>query len=412
MTIKEDEIIVQSPKHEFASTGKNNDFYESKMKMAMLEGRRILDPSGVGVVVFAHKSTAGWEAQLQSMVDAGWVITGSWPIDTEMGAGVIAQNRAVLASSIHLVCRPRENPDGTLKQNIGDWRDVLQELPKRIHEWMPRLASEGVVGADAIFACLGPALEIFSRYSSVEKASGEQVTLREYLEYVWAAVSKEALGMIFDNADATGLEEDARLTAMWLWTLTTTGDATGDSQTDDEEDEDEDEEKSGSGKKIAGFTLEYDTARKIAQGLGGNLEALRSLVEIKGNKARLLPVQERLPYLMGKGETTVTGKRKKKGQEQLALPGILPEVEETESVEGAIQAETIGKTVLDRVHQFMLLFASGRGEALKRFLVEDGVGQEDRFWKLAQSLSALYPSGTDEKRWVDGVLARKKGLGF
>jgi hypothetical protein len=40
------------------------------------------------------------------------------------------------------------------------------------------------------------------------------------------------------------------------------------------------------------------------------------------------------------------------------------------------------------------------------------VGQDTRFWKLAQALSALYPGGTEEKRWVDGVLARKKGLGF
>ena len=73
------------------------------------------------------------------------------------------------------------------------------------------LAEEGVVGADAIFACLGPALEIFSRYSRVEKASGETVTLKEYLEQVWAAVAKEALTMIFTGADTTGFEEDAAL---------------------------------------------------------------------------------------------------------------------------------------------------------------------------------------------------------
>src|SRR5438445_1508233 len=84
---------------------------------------------------------------------------------------------------------------------------------------MPRLAEEGVVGADAIFACLGPALEVFSRYSRVEKASGEAVPLKEYLEQVWAAVAKEALAMIFTDADATGFEEDARLSAMWLWML-------------------------------------------------------------------------------------------------------------------------------------------------------------------------------------------------
>ena len=57
---------------------------------------------------------------------------------------------------------------------VGDWRDVLAQLPPRIHQWMPRLSAEGIVGADAIFSCLGPALEVFSRYSCVEKASGEQ----------------------------------------------------------------------------------------------------------------------------------------------------------------------------------------------------------------------------------------------
>jgi hypothetical protein len=71
-----------------------------------------------------------------------------------------------------------------------------------------------------------------------------------------------------------------------------------------------------------------------------------------------------------------------------------------------------GETVLDRIHQTMILFAAGRGEAVKRFLVEDGVGRDQRFWRLAQALSALYPAMLEEKRWVDGVLARKKGLGL
>lgn len=87
-------------------------------------------------------------------------------------------------------------------------------------------------------------------------------------------------------------------------------------------------------------------------------------------------------------------------------------VGKSESALGKTDVERIGATVLDRVHQSMLLFAGGRSEALKRFLVEDGAGRDQRFWRLAQALSALYPTGTDEKRWVDGVLARKKGLGF
>ena len=109
---------------------------------------------------------------------------------------------------------------------------------------MPRLADEGIVGADAIFACLGPALEIFSRFSRVERADGSPVALREYLEEVWAAVSKEALSLLFKDADASGLEPDARLTAMWLWTLRTG--ANGNELAEDEaEDDAGDDEENG-----------------------------------------------------------------------------------------------------------------------------------------------------------------------
>jgi len=399
---KNDECIVDEIK------GKDKAYFETTMEQAMTEGRRVLSPSGIGIVVFANKSTSGWEAQLQAMVDAGLTITGSWPIDTEMGSRLRAMESAALASSVHLVCRPRENPDGSLRTDtIGDWRDVLQELPVRIHEWMPRLAEEGIVGADAIFACLGPALEIYSRYSSVEKASGEQVTLKEYLEHVWAAVAKEALNMIFKGADATGFEEDARLTAMWLWTLSTrvNGNSNGKTVTSDEGEE---SKSTVSG----GFTMEYDAARKIAQGLGAHLENLTKLVETKGDKARLLPVEERATYLFGKEEgQTPKGRKKKKGK-QLTLSNLLDEVIEEDEDWGDMKAPPAGTTVLDRIHQAMILFAAGRGEALKRFLVEDGVGRDDRFWRLAQALSALYPSNSNEKRWVDGVMARKKGLGF
>jgi hypothetical protein len=93
---------------------------------------------------------------------------------------------------------------------------------------------------------------------------------------------------------------------------------------------------------------------------------------------------------------------------------LFAELDEMAEAEGwgEIGAPKAGTTTLDRIHQAMLLFASGRGDALKRFLIEEGAGRQTQFWKLGQSLSALYPTGSDEKRWVDGVLARKKGLGF
>jgi len=120
----------------------------------------------------------------------------------------------------------------------------------------------------------------------VEKASGEKVELKEYLEQVWAAVSREALKMIFEGADASGFEEDARLTAMWLWTLCTTAENGG--KSDDE----------GKIKSISGYDFEYDAARKIAQGLGAHLENLGHLVRIKGVPLPcFLPAREPAIYL-------------------------------------------------------------------------------------------------------------------
>ncbi len=414
-----DEEAIWNPSRIYSVTGlpKDEAFYESQMLKALTEARRVVSPSGIAVVVFAHKSTAGWEAILSALVEAGWIATASWPIDTEMGSRVNAMGTASLASSIHIVCRPRENADGSVRtDDIGDWREVLRELPRRIHEWMPRLAEEGVVGADAIFSCLGPALEVFSRYSRVEKTSGEVVTLKEYLEHVWAAVSKEALSMIFRDPETAGLEPDARLTAMWLWTLAgptgTDGAAPGD---DAEEDAGEDDEEGGSKKKekVLGFFLEYDAARKIAQGLGATLENLTSVVEVKGDKARLLSVGERARALFAKSDAPVSVSVKKAAKKQ-QMKLFEEEIESAAEEQGwdASGAPTAGKTALDRVHQAMLLFGTGRSEALKRFLVEEGAGRQASFWKLAQALSALYPAGCDEKRWVDGVLVRKKGLGF
>jgi adenine-specific DNA methylase len=416
---KAEECVQILPHAEVAKLQKGREFYESSMRQSLEQARRFAKPGAIGTVVFAHSDTDAWESLLNALISAGWIVTASWPIDTEMASRIVAQRQVTLASSVHLVCRPREDASGAVTEAVGEWRDVLGELPRRIHEWMPRLAAEGVVGADAIFACLGPALEIFSRYRRVEKANGETATLREYLEFVWAAVSTEALALIFQDADAAGLEPDARLTAMWLWTIggASNGKKSGNAEDAEsaEEDGNEDDEDAPTGKaaKLSGFTLEFDAANRLAMGLGVHLEKNQSIVEVKGDKARLLPVAERAQYLFGKdegGRQKAEVKRKKVKQQSLFAE--LSEAEAAEAGWSDLKGPAPGNTVPDRVHQTMILFAANRGELLKRFLVEDGIGQDPRFWKLADNLNKLYPSGTDERRWIEGVLARKKGLGL
>jgi len=74
--------IVQDETKQVNSRVKDRAFFEEMMGKAFAEGRRVLKDDGVGCVVFAHKTTEGWEALLSGMIRGGWTITGSWPIAT------------------------------------------------------------------------------------------------------------------------------------------------------------------------------------------------------------------------------------------------------------------------------------------------------------------------------------------
>ena len=383
--------------------------YQERMTKAFEEARRTLKPEGVGCVVFAHKGTLAWEKLLLSIIDAGFSVTASWPIDTERVDRPRANDSAALQTSVHLIIRPRENPDGSLRNDaIGDWRDVLRELPPRIKAYMKRMSEEGVAGADAIFACLGPALEIFSRYSQVEKPNGEVVSLREYMEKIWEVVSHEALAMLFEDAETQGFEADARVTAIWLWTLAS--EPVTVEKVEVESEGDESEEKSS--KPKGGFTLDSDTANRIAQSLGADIRSLAGIIEVKGDKSRLISVRERADKLFkSKNMEEKRAAKKKKEQDQMGLfsEWELKEVSNETHSEVVLDYEP-GASFLDRLHQAMLFFALGRTAMLRNFLAEEGAGRDSRFWKLAQALNSLYPKNAEERRWLEGVQAYKKSL--
>ncbi|MEK7996164.1 MAG: DUF1156 domain-containing protein, partial [Planctomycetota bacterium] len=155
LTPKTREITRDEVAHLDGRPKKDASSYEAGMGAAFSEARRITRPDGLGCVVFAHKTTEGWEALLTGLIRGGWTITASWPVATEMSSRLRAKESAALATSVHLVCRPR--PDDA---PIGDWSQVLRELPRRVGDWMERLQTEGIRGADLVFACIGPALEI------------------------------------------------------------------------------------------------------------------------------------------------------------------------------------------------------------------------------------------------------------
>ena len=400
--------IVQDETKQVNGQAKDRLWFEEAMGKAFAEGRRVLKEDGVGSVVFAHKTTEGWEALLSGMIRGGWTITGSWPIATEMASRLRARDSAALATSIHLVCRPRPQD-----APVGDWADVLRELPMRVSSWMVRLQGEGIRGADLVFACVGPALEIFSRYRSVETAEGRVVSLAEYLVKVWEVVGRTALEQVLGTVESTVgsgvagvLEEDARLTALFLWTIQSTEGPDGGKEGENSE---------TAAKMGGGGSLPFDVVRRFAQPMGIDLDAWTGrIVEQQKGVVRLLPVSDRAKQLFGEDGSSAAAdwiEHESRGSIQGTL---FPELESGRTLgkhrrgRGSIlqdgaELQAINATTLDRVHAAMLLQASGHASAL-RTLIEAELDRGPEFLQLANALSALYLRGSADKRLLDAML--------
>jgi len=413
---KRQEAVQDSSK---AVDGRPKDalFFNRAMEQSFIEGRRILQGNGIGAVVFAHQTTEGWEAFLSGMIGGGWTITASWPIATEMPHRIRARDSAALATSVHLVCRPR-----AIGSPAGDWADVLRELPVRVADSMKRLQGEGVRGADLVFSCIGPALEIFSRYGRVETAEGSTVGLPEYLEKVWEEVARAALRQVLKHGSEVGreefarnLEEDARLTALFLWTVQLTD------PTDEALRKQVHARATVAKAASKGFSLPFDVVRRFAQPMGIDLGAWtgRIVVQKKG-VVRLLPVTERARELFGDDGTAkaaVVIERDPIGSlQQVLFPeAAAPQVSRRGRrnagsgrrrqvrLDADPALDPAGATTLDRVHAAMLLQSNGHANALRR-LIEAEQERGPYFLRLANALSALYPRGSTEKRLLDAML--------
>lgn len=336
-----------------------------------------------------------------------------------------ARESAALATSVHLVVRPRT------ENSVGDWQSVARELPRRVREWMDRLQKEHVRGADLVFACIGPALELYSRYGKVVDAEDREIRLdgdpeakepykRGYLAYVWETVARIALEQVLGGGEgrsAGALEEDARLTALFLWTLQgSNGNATEAGTADEKETEEagaDDEEQPRAAKK-KGFSLIFDVARRFAQPLGIHLDDWEGrIIETEKGIVRLLPVAERARALFGEegSEAVADDLESRPGAAGVQLK-LFPAEEAAPQVRGRRGGRSVSDeqlqaqreaTTLDRVHAAMLLQRAGRTQALRALLA----AEQDRgpdFLRLANSLSALYPRESEEKRLLDAML--------
>ena len=181
--------------------------YENGMERAFRACSEALVSDGRLVVVFASKSPEAWETLVAALIRAGFVVDGSWPIQTERQGRLRSVSSAALASTVWLVCKKRPPaPPG--------WdRAVLEEMRTNITQQLHDFWDAGIRGPDFVWAATGPALEAFSKHPVVKKADtqGELMTVSEFLREVRRMVVDFIVGQVLtqdgEEEVTTGMDD-------------------------------------------------------------------------------------------------------------------------------------------------------------------------------------------------------------
>jgi adenine-specific DNA methylase len=135
--------------------------YQERMAAIFAECRRVLKSDGVMTLMFTHKATGAWDALTSGLMEAGFTITASWPINTEAEGSLHIKDKAAANSTIFLVCRPRSGDIGGETQY---WEDVEPRVRRAVRERVAEFQKGGIAGVDLYLASFGPALEEFSKH--------------------------------------------------------------------------------------------------------------------------------------------------------------------------------------------------------------------------------------------------------
>jgi adenine-specific DNA methylase len=152
-----------------------NRDYQEKMAGIFKEARRVLKPNGIMTVMFTHKASGAWDALAMGLVEAGFVITASWPIQTEAEGSLHIKDKNAAKSTIFLVCRPRQADVDEGEDTF--WEDVEPQVYRVVQEKVTKFKEAGIGGVDLYLACFGPALQVFSEHWPMTRGRPKQKPL-------------------------------------------------------------------------------------------------------------------------------------------------------------------------------------------------------------------------------------------
>lgn len=184
---KAEELIVTPYRHD-GSVEKAKGFFEEGMLSACKQMNLYAREDIPVTIYYAYKqsdadsdgaASSGWETMLSAVVNAGFTITGTWPVRTESPGRSIAQGTNALASSIVLVCRKRpEDAPQTTRRNL------INILRRELRPALKKLQDSNIAPVDLAQSAIGPGMGVFSRFKQVLEADGTPMPVRSALKII------------------------------------------------------------------------------------------------------------------------------------------------------------------------------------------------------------------------------------
>lgn len=211
LTPKAEELVANPYRH----NGKEQaaEFFVNGFNTVFGRIRQGANPDVPMTVYYAYKqqdngkdgkTSTGWHTLLDGLIGAGWEVTATWPVRSELTNRMLSQGTNALASSIVLACRPRPDDAPTTTQ-----RAFVQHMRAELPDALRTLMQGQIAPVDLAQAAIGPGIAIFSRYSRVRSASGRDVGAREALELINRTLD-EALG-----EQESDFDPDTRFAVRW-----------------------------------------------------------------------------------------------------------------------------------------------------------------------------------------------------
>ena len=363
MTPKDKEIVqhIRSDKNR----GEEKLKYEGMMTSAFAACHKALKQNGRFVCVFAHKKPDAWETLVKSIIGSGFVVTGSWPIQTEMPSRQRAGATAALASSVWMVCRKRD----PLAKAGWDNR-VMAEMRENIAAQLREFWDAGIRGPDFVWAATGPAMEAYSKYPAIIKANSptkELLSVKEFLDSVRRIVVEFVVGRVLHIE--SGID---RLDSVTSYYLLHRNDF-------------------GFEKAPAGACILYAVSCDLSD---AELERTWNLVKVKGS---VMPEPE-------EAEEEIGDEAAEADEEMGGGEFILRTWKERK--EKRMGFESVGGRavpLIDRVHRLMHLWHDGDVRKVDDYLDDNVLRSNELFGRLIQSLIELSERGSEERSMLESL---------